>query len=358
MQNEIAIKKLRKQYSDFSLQIDDLSIKQGEILAIIGPSGSGKSSLLKSLGGIIKIDQGEILINQQDLSKLPIHKRNMSYVFQEYALFPHLNLKKNIGFGLKARKIPKKQRDIIIQDLLSNLELEGLENKMPWQLSGGQQQRTALARALAVKPDLLLLDEPLSALDEDLRKNLRFKIKSWIRQYKSTALYVTHDQQEALQIADRILLLRNGKIEQLASPQEIFYNPATLFSAGFFGHSNQIMGKLKSSTQEGLLQIANKIFKAGRTVGRVNKEQKGVLFFRPQDAKIIDYSDLKKYDLKYNIFQGTILRSFFSGSINYHLLQSKECGELLCQSSSNQKYALGEELILAISAEKCIIFAL
>src|SRR3989449_4695188 len=234
----------------------NLSVEQGEFLTLLGPSGCGKTTILRMVAGFEVPSEGNILLDGDDITERSASKRPMGMVFQSYALFPHMTAEQNIAFGMKIKRL---STDEIKRRCAELLELVGLSDKgrnYPHQLSGGQQQRVALARALAVQPKVLLLDEPLSALDAKVRVSLRNEIRSIQQRLKMTAIYVTHDQEEALAISDRIAVMAKGKIEQLDQPEEIYSNPRTVFAATFVGTSNNFKGVLDSAT-EGLCQAEN-----------------------------------------------------------------------------------------------------
>ncbi|MBV9709161.1 MAG: ABC transporter ATP-binding protein, partial [Chloroflexi bacterium] len=220
----------------------NLSVERGEFLTLLGPSGCGKTTLLRMVAGFEVPNAGTIWLDDDDITHRPASKRPMGMVFQSYALFPHMTAEQNITFGMSIKRLPK---DVMQQRCAELLELVGLSDKgrsYPHQLSGGQQQRIALARALAVEPKVLLLDEPLSALDAKVRVTLRNEIRRIQQQLRMTAIYVTHDQEEALAISDRIAVIAKGKIEQLDYPEEIYSNPRTVFAATFVGTSNHLQG--------------------------------------------------------------------------------------------------------------------
>jgi putative spermidine/putrescine transport system ATP-binding protein len=234
----------------------NLFVEQGEFLTLLGPSGCGKTTILRMVAGFETPSTGNILLDGEDITNRAASKRPMGMVFQSYALFPHMTAEQNIAFGMSIQHKPK---EVIKQRCAELLELVGLSDKgrsYPHQLSGGQQQRVALARALAVEPKVLLLDEPLSALDAKVRVSLRNEIRRIQQQLKMTAIYVTHDQEEALAISDRIAVMAKGRIEQLDNPEEIYSNPRTVFAASFVGSSNQFQGVLTSAA-EGICQAGN-----------------------------------------------------------------------------------------------------
>ena len=243
--DKLRLENIVKRYDDWVLQMD-LQLRNGEIMTLLGPSGCGKTTTLRIIAGFIRIDSGHIFLDQAVIDTVPPYLRNIGVVFQDYALFPHLNVFKNIAFGMRMKKkytLPEiRQR---VAELLALVGLEGYEHRYPDQLSGGEQQRIALLRAIAPHPDMLLLDEPLSALDFQLRKRLRQEIKNVQRRLGITMLYVTHDQEEAMSISDRIVVMRDGHVEQIGTPAEIYQNPQTKYVAQFVGISNVITGTIQ-----------------------------------------------------------------------------------------------------------------
>ncbi|MDH4222639.1 MAG: ABC transporter ATP-binding protein [candidate division Zixibacteria bacterium] len=213
----------------------DLTVKDGEFLTLVGPSGCGKSTTLRLIAGLEKVTKGGIFIDERLINDLPPHKRNISMVFQSYALFPHMTVEANIGFGLKIKKLDKDNKKSKVGWALNLLRLEGLEKRLPRELSGGQRQRVALGRALVLEPDVLLLDEPLSNLDAKLRLRMRTELKRLHKKVKTTIIYVTHDQAEAMTLSDRLAVMKDGRILQAGTPSEVYEKPQDLFTAGFIG---------------------------------------------------------------------------------------------------------------------------
>lgn len=218
----------------------DLTIAPGEFISLLGPSGCGKTTALRIAAGFERADAGTVSLGGQDLSPIPAHKRNMGMVFQSYSLFPNLDVRKNVAFGLKTRRLESSVIARRVDEMLEIVQLSGLGDRFPHQLSGGQQQRVALARALAVRPEVLLLDEPLSALDARVRSTLRDEIKRIQRDTGVTTLFVTHDQDEALAMSDRVGVMSEGRLEQVGSPHEVYQSPASPFVARFVGSINEI----------------------------------------------------------------------------------------------------------------------
>ncbi len=228
-----------------------LEIKGGELVALLGPSGCGKTTLLRVIAGFIQQDNGKVVIGDRPIDTLPPNRREIGIVFQNYALFPHMSVAQNIAYGLAARGESREVQDERVREMLGIVQMAAFAERKPSQLSGGQQQRVALARALAMRPRILLLDEPFAALDKNLRLDMQIEIKRLQRQFGLTAIMVTHDQDEAMAIADRIAVMRGGRIEQLGTPVEIYDNPATLFVNSFIGSSNLLPGTIASTAPDG-----------------------------------------------------------------------------------------------------------
>jgi putative spermidine/putrescine transport system ATP-binding protein len=226
----------------------DLTVRPGELVALLGPSGCGKTTTLRLLAGLEDADGGTISVGGRDITRLPANKRDMGMVFQAYSLFPHMTVKQNVAFGLRLRGIAAAPRDKKAMGMLELVELSSQADRYPHQISGGQQQRVALARALAIEPQVLLLDEPLSALDAKVRAQLRDQIRRIQLEVGITTLFVTHDQEEALAIADRVGVMRAGRLEQLAPPTDVYTRPATSFVAEFVGLSNRLAGTVSGTT--------------------------------------------------------------------------------------------------------------
>jgi len=227
-----------------------LEIAAGEFLTLLGESGSGKTTLLRLIAGFELPSAGEIWMRGTRLDTLPPYKRRVNTVFQQYALFPHLNVRENVAYGLHAANTPKAEISTLVNDALAMVRMQEYASAKPSKLSGGQQQRVALARALVNRPELLLLDEPLSALDANLRKEMQSELKSLQREVGITFLFVTHDQEEAMALSDRIALLRNGRLEQVASPREIYIHPATAYTAQFIGHTNLLRAIIREGVAD------------------------------------------------------------------------------------------------------------
>ena len=283
---KVELKGVLKEWEDFRLEIGELAVEHGEFLTLLGPSGCGKTTTLRIIAGFEKPDRGEILFDGKLVNDLPPYERNIGIVFQDYALFPHMTVFKNVAFGLEMKKLPKGEIERKVRWALELVGLIGFENRYPEQLSGGQQQRVALARALVVEPEVLLLDEPLSNLDAKIRERLRGEIKRIQRELGITTIYVTHDQEEAMAISDRIAVMNVGHVEQVGKPLELYYRPKTEFVARFLGLSNI----LELEAENGRACLNGLCFEVGKT-GKVR------IFFRPESvyiepgdtAEVIDY---------------------------------------------------------------------
>ena len=245
LSTDVAVVGVTKRFAEVTaVRNVSLDVAHGEFLTLLGPSGCGKTTTLNMIAGFLRPDEGQILLGGQRVDHLPPYRRDTAMVFQQYALFPHMSVAENIAFGLQMRKVPKAETARRVQRALEIVRLPGLGDRRPTQLSGGQQQRVALARAIVVEPTVLLLDEPLSNLDLKLRENLRLEIKRVQRELGITAIYVTHDQGEALVMSDRIAVMNQGVVEQLGPPTEIYEEPRTAFVAEFIGTSNFLRGRL------------------------------------------------------------------------------------------------------------------
>ena len=243
MEPLLSLRDVHKRFGDFeALRGIDLDVMPGEFMTLLGPSGCGKTTTLRLIAGLDTPDAGRVMLSGQDITALPPEKRRVNTVFQSLALFPHMTVEKNIGYGLRMQGEKKDAIAARVKEMLHVVRLDGAEKRLPSQLSGGQRQRVALARALAVRPQVLLLDEPLSALDLHLRRHMQQELKRMQRELGVTFLYITHDQEEALNMSDRVALMRDGRFVQIASPQQLYDAPESMFAAGFIGQSNLLRG--------------------------------------------------------------------------------------------------------------------
>ncbi|MGC4029709.1 MAG: ABC transporter ATP-binding protein [Steroidobacteraceae bacterium] len=247
----------------------NLAVARGEFIALLGPSGCGKTSLLRSIAGFVHPQRGAIRLNGRDVAGLPARHRNIGLMFQSYALFPHMTALENVRFGLECRRVPKREADERSRGALTLVGLEHLSERRPRQLSGGQQQRVALARAIVIEPDILLLDEPLAAIDKQLRTQMQNELRLLQRRLGVTAVFVTHDQEEAMSMADRIVVMRDGEIQQLGAPEQLFVNPSSAWVCDFIGAGNLLQGRFERSA-EGTVRLSvgpGSVFEAAAPIG-------------------------------------------------------------------------------------------
>ena len=293
----------------------NLEVKEGEFVTLLGPSGCGKTTTLRLIAGFIKPDAGEILFNDKVVNDVPVWKRNIGIVFQDYALWPHMTVFDNIAYGLKVRKVGKREIRRRVKEVLELLNIKGLEDRKPSQLSGGQQQRVALARALVVEPDVLLLDEPLSNLDAKIRVNVRGEIKKLQRKLKITTIWVTHDQEEALSISDRVAIIHDGKIEQVGTPLEVYESPRTPFVADFIGQANLIEGEV-AEIKEGCVEVNTKagaFTVSNAPLADLKAGGKVFIVFRPEDVVVLEPEGPTPG--KGNVISGEVRYVYFMGNI-------------------------------------------
>ncbi len=338
----------------------NLSVEQGEFLTLLGPSGCGKTTILRMVAGFETPSNGNILLDGDDITNRSASKRPMGMVFQSYALFPHMNAEQNIAFGLSIKRTPK---DVIARRCAELLELVGLGDKgrnFPHQLSGGQQQRVALARALAVEPKVLLLDEPLSALDAKVRVSLRNEIRRIQQQLKMTAIYVTHDQEEALAISDRIAVMARGSIEQLDLPEEIYNNPRTVFAATFVGTSNHFNGLLESAS-EGLCQVEHQTLHVP-PVPNLHDGDRVLVMVRPEEVSVQNSEEGVNVSANGagNHIAGVIeLRTFLGPFTRFHV-RVNESTTMTADVPSQQArdYYVAQRVVLSFPPDACQVLPL
>jgi putative spermidine/putrescine transport system ATP-binding protein len=337
-----------------------LSIRKGEFLTLLGPSGCGKTTVLRMVAGFEQPDSGRILLDGDDITNRAARKRPMGMVFQSYALFPHMTAEQNIAFGMQMKHLSEDYIRKRCAELLALVDLPGRGKSYPHQLSGGQQQRIALARALAVEPKVLLLDEPLSALDARVRVSLRNEIRRIQQQLAMTAIYVTHDQEEALAISDRIAVMSKGKVEQVDQPEEIYRNPRTAFAATFVGTTNQFTGTLDVA-REGLCRVGDRLFHipAQQTL---DDGDKVLVVVRPEEITLHVASEKEDVALngRGNRLEGVVeLRTFLGPFTRFHIRLDQQ-GELTADIPSRLvgDYIVGQRVHLWFPPEACQILPL
>jgi putative spermidine/putrescine transport system ATP-binding protein len=297
-QGFLSIRGLTKRYAGFTA-VDglDLDVPKGDLVAFLGPSGCGKTTSLRMIAGLVPATSGHIVVGGQDLTTVETHRRDMGLVFQSYALFPHMSIARNVAFGLEMRKVPKDEIARRVKEAIALVHLTGKEEHRPAQLSGGQQQRVALARALVIRPSILLLDEPLSNLDAKLRDEMRNEIRDIQRRLGITAIFVTHDQGEALTMCDKVAVMNQGRLEQLGTPVDLYERPASAFVASFVGRTN----RLKATAKDGAAEFA------GRRIPARGHTGPGGVMYPPHRVALAATGG--------EGFSGTIARAIFSGDI-------------------------------------------
>jgi iron(III) transport system ATP-binding protein len=283
----IRIQGLTKKFDRFAaLSNIDLDVSPGEFVTLLGPSGCGKTTLLKVISGFMEPTEGKIFIDGSEVTAIPPERRDTALCFQSYALFPHLSVRQNLEFGLRQKKLSRSERDYRVQDVSQKLDLTAQMGKLPNQLSGGQQQRVSLGRALVMRPKVILFDEPLSNLDAKLRDQVRIEIRRIQRDYGLTAIYVTHDQSEALAMSDRVVLLNGGRIEQVDSPETLYHRPRTRFAADFIGNANVFMGQVLGEDSPGLWNIETPVGIVTCALNAAPEHKEVTLCWRPEHAVI------------------------------------------------------------------------
>jgi putative spermidine/putrescine transport system ATP-binding protein len=295
-----------------TVAVDELSldVANGEFVTLLGPSGCGKTTTLRMVAGLIEPTSGRVLFDEQDVTYVAPRSRNVGFVFQTPALFPHLSVAANVAFGLSVKRVRKEQIAARVDEMLALVEMSGYGARMPAQMSGGQQQRVALARVLATDPRVLLFDEPLSALDRNLRDTLKYSILELQRKTRKTAIYVTHDQSEAFAISDRIVVMNAGRIEQIGSQIDIYTRPATPFVAEFIGANNSLVGTITASDGTEATVSADGLAVRCRAQSAVEVGGQALVYIRPEDITVLDSSDGEGYR---NVVEGTIDRVIFEG---------------------------------------------
>lgn len=296
----LSIRGLTKRYAGFTAVDNlDLDVPKGELVAFLGPSGCGKTTSLRMIAGLVPATAGQIVVGGQDLTTVATHRRDMGLVFQSYALFPHMNVAKNVAFGLEMRKVPRDEIARRVKEAIALVHLSGKEEHRPAQLSGGQQQRVALARALVIRPSILLFDEPLSNLDAKLRDEMRNEIRDIQKRLGITAIFVTHDQSEALTMCDKVVVMNQGRLEQLGTPVDLYERPKTAFVASFVGRTN----RLKAVAKDGVAEFAGLSIAAPAGLsGPVE------VMVRPHRVALTPSTDSEGV-------AGTVMRAIFAGDI-------------------------------------------
>lgn len=347
---DVRLERVRKSFGVVTA-VDDVSvdIPRGSIFSLLGPSGCGKTTTLRLIAGFEQPDAGDIFIRGARVTTIPPYRRDFSMVFQSYALFPHLTVAENVAFGLRMRRVPRNERNAAVRNSLELVKLDTLADRYPRQLSGGQQQRVALARAIVVKPAVLLLDEPLGALDKLLREEMQVELRSLQQRLGITAVFVTHDQEEALTLSDRVAVMRNGVIEQIGAPRDIYERPRNEFVAGFLGASNFVDGVVVANEGSGVVVETP----AGRV--RATSPDTGLgtrvrIAIRPERVHV-----------QRSVDEGVPARIrdiVYRGPIT-HLYMDSAAGSLLSyrQNAGAETWRIGEEIRCVWDAESGVVIA-
>ncbi|MFB9948699.1 ABC transporter ATP-binding protein [Rhizobium puerariae] len=359
MVSKLSLRNIEKRYGNvIALHPVSLEVEEGEFLTLLGPSGSGKTTILQILAGLIDADGGEMLIGGKPAQHLPAWERDIGLVFQNYALFPHMTIEENLAFPLKMRRRPAAEIARRVQDVLEVVRLPDIALRFPSELSGGQQQRIALARCAIYKPAIILMDEPLGALDKQLRDHMQIEVRRLHRELGATILYVTHDQDEAMAMSDRICLMNGGRIQQLGAPEDMYFSPNSLFSAQFFGISNVLPGTVAAIDGDAAIIDCGQI---GRFRTDIRKEfplatgRTVDLIVRPESGRLFIEAEVAKQSAE-NMMQVEVEEIVLSGSVRRHHLRAADGSAFVTTHlTSGDKGWLkpGEPAFVAWAARHC-----
>jgi iron(III) transport system ATP-binding protein len=334
-----------------------LQIAHGELVALLGPSGCGKTTTLRLVAGFLEPDDGTIKVGGEVIASpklmLPPERRRMSMIFQSYAIWPHKTIYQNVAYGLKYRSVGRSDASEKVRKILGVVQLDHLADRYPGELSGGQQQRVALARALVVEPEILLLDEPLSNLDANLREEMRFEIRRLHDEFHFTSVYVTHDQSEAMVIADRICVMNLGRIEQVGSPSDIYERPRTRFVADFVGKTNLLSGNL---TGPDSFDLGNGMVLPVSPQAEITVDEQVSVSLRPHDILLREHADAGNSTAAgYHSFPGTIRECFYFGEVLDYQVGIGESHVLRVISSPADRFAPGDSVDVLIHPDHCVV---
>jgi spermidine/putrescine transport system ATP-binding protein len=347
---EVVLVDLVKRFADVTAVAGiNLDMPPGEFFSLLGPSGCGKTTTLRLIAGFERPDEGQILLDGVDMAQIPPHKRNVNTVFQSYALFPHLSVAENVGFGLRYKEVSKQEAKKRVSDVLELVRLQGLERRRPSQLSGGQQQRVALARALVLNPSVLLLDEPLGALDAKLRKALQIELKALQEEVGITFIYVTHDQEEALTMSDRLAVMSNGRVEQIGTPSEVYEEPSTAYVADFLGVSNLMDADAEGTDGDGRCRIQLGDFELVAARGDTDARGDVKVVIRPERIRLEDSGTTGE-----NRIPGMVERVVYVGStmqVIVHLASGPTLQAWVQNQGDGLPFAQGHPLTVHLPAD-------
>jgi spermidine/putrescine transport system ATP-binding protein len=356
----VELKQVTKRFAEVTA-VDNVSLQigSGEFFSLLGPSGCGKTTTLRMIAGFEDLTSGSLLINGVDVRKKRPYERNVNTVFQNYALFPHLSVADNIAFGLERQKTPKKDMAARVEEALDLVRLKGMENRFPRQLSGGQQQRVALARALILHPEVLLLDEPLGALDLKLRKEMQIELKGLQEKVGITFIYVTHDQEEALTMSDRVAVMVDGRLAQVGTPEDIYEFPKTRFVADFIGESNFFSGTVTSvSTEEIELQTGDGLRLLLNAGGGYRPDQRLRFSIRPEKFRVQPLDGAPDWK---NRFVGEVKHKIFLGDVIHYVIALSD-GDRIKVNLKNKRtgdrpvvFQEGDKVLVSWHPDDCVI---
>lgn len=358
---DLELKNVTKTFGSFTaVRHFSIEVEKGEFVSFLGPSGCGKTTTLRMIAGFIEPTAGEVFIQGQKVNDLPPYYRDTGMVFQNYALFPHMTVFDNIAFGLRYRKTPKDEIGDRVREMLQLVRLPGLEDRKPSELSGGQQQRIALARALIIKPKVLLLDEPLSNLDAKLREGLRIELRQIQREVGITSIFVTHDQEEALTLSDRVIVMNEGEIVQTGTPYEVYESPQSLFVGRFLGQSNLFEGKVLSNEGgEPIVQLQGGLTLGASTMESVKEGDTVKVLIRAERIGVLEKTVRKHREGGMNVLKGTIENFSYLGSNIYYYIRLDNNETLLAieQASEVAPHSRGYSVDLEIRFTSCILLS-
>ncbi|MDO6672732.1 ABC transporter ATP-binding protein [Cobetia amphilecti] len=353
--SSIQLKGLHKRFGNEVAALDgvDLSIEPGEFFTLLGPSGCGKTTLLRILAGLEALDEGQVVIGGRDVTEVPPHQRSVNTVFQSYALFPHLSVRDNLAFGLKMRGVAPREREARVAEMAEFIKLGSLIDRRVDQLSGGQRQRIALARALVCEPDVLLLDEPLSALDAGLRSQIQIELLRLQKRLGMTFVFVTHDQQEAMVMSDRIAVLDSGSLQQVGSPREIYERPANAFVARFMGHANLFDVTARDDSRSDAIRLTTPL-------GVLTAQAPGtgsLLLLRPEtlDLRRRPASEFERHDVLENHLPGRVQERLYRGShAEYRVEVAGVSVQVVVNNRGGQLPEVGDQVDVVVAAQDLI----
>ena len=350
----LELRKIEKRFKENSvLKGISLKVEKGEFITFLGSSGCGKTTTLRIIAGLETPDSGEVFINGVCVNQLAPEKRNVNTVFQNYALFPHMNVFENIAYGLKIKKLEKKEIQRKVTDALELIQLGGYEKRMPLELSGGQKQRVALARAIVNNPQVLLLDEPLGALDLQLRRQMQLELKKLQKQLGITFIYITHDQEEAINMSNRIVIMRDGRLEQIGTPDEIYNHPETSYVAQFVGNANILKGQIHRIEEEFLeAKLAGEVTKLILSDTKNLTKEVGSPIVLAIRSEVVEFSQEKKE----NSLSAIVLEKSFAGGMLRMVLQLSDGSELIASRHGiDAPYEPGEQIYCYWKPEQAVI---